>query len=83
VETHRIELPSVFARLARGDRLRLTLSTSAPHLHPTLAQVPNLTGGVYEVQRGGARPSFVNLPLADPAGLRTSPRRFGECNSQC
>ena len=30
-----IELPPVFARLERGHRLRLTLSTSAPHLHAT------------------------------------------------
>ena len=83
VKKQEIELPAVFARLARGHRLRLTLSTSAPHLHPTLAQLPGLEGGVYDVQRGGAGASFLSLPLADPADLRTSARSFGECNSQC
>lgn len=82
-EEQQIELPPVFARLNEGDRLRLTLSTSAPHLHPTAAQLPGLAGGAYEIERGGAEGSFVNLPLADPGRLRTSPRRFGECNSQC
>ena len=78
-----IELPAVFARLKRGQRLRLTLTTSAPHLHPTLAQVPGLEGGIYEIRRGGTEASFLNLPLAKPNALRTSRRRFGECNGQC
>ncbi len=83
VERHDIELPPVFARLKQGHRLRLTLSTSAPHLHATVAQLPGLAGGTYEIQRGGVNASFVNLPLADPAKLRTSTRHFGECASQC
>ena len=83
VERQDIELPAVFARIARGHRLRLTLATSAPHLHVTAAQLPGLTGGVYEIRRGGARASFLNVPLADPASLPTSSRRYGECNSQC
>jgi putative CocE/NonD family hydrolase len=82
-ERQDIELPAVFARLKQGHRLRLTLATSAPHLHPTAAQVPALAGGVYEIGRGGARASFLNLPLARPAHLHTSRRSFGECNSQC
>lgn len=83
VERHDIELPAVFARVKQGHRLRLTLSTSAPHLHATVAQLPGLAGGVYDVRRGGAQASFVNVPLADASRLRTSARRFGECNSQC
>ena len=74
--------PPVFARLDHGHRLRLTLSTSAPHLHPTAAQLPNLAGGVYEVARGPAG-SFLQLPLADPSRLKTSRRSYGECNAQC
>jgi uncharacterized protein len=78
-----IELPPVFARLQKGHRLRLTLSTSAPHLHPSAAQLPGLAGGTYEIQRGGPRASFVNVPLVRPDRLHTSPRRYGECNGQC
>ena len=83
VERQLIELPPVFALLRRGHRLRLTLSTAAPHLHPTAAQLQGLAGGVYEIRRGGAEGSFVNLPLVAPGRLATSRRSFGECNSQC
>ena len=41
----------VFARLRKGHRLRLTLSTSVTHLPPTAAQLPGLAGGVYGVHR--------------------------------
>jgi putative CocE/NonD family hydrolase len=81
-EPQLIELPPIFARIDRGHRLRLTLATSAPHLHPTLAQLPGLEGGVYQVRRGPGG-SFVNVPMAAPGRLVTSRRRFGECNSQC
>ena len=73
----------MFARLRKGHRLRLTLSTSVSHLAPTAAQLPGLTGGVYDVHRGAARASFVNLPLAAPSRLRTSSRNWGDCNGQC
>ena len=61
-------MPPVFARLRKGHRLRLTLSTSVSHLAPTAAQLPGLAGGVYDVHRGAARASFVNLPLAARRG---------------
>lgn len=83
VERQYVEVYPVVARLARGHRLRLTLTTSMTHLQPTAAQLPNLAGGVYDIQRNRAHASFVNLPLADPAALPTSPRRWGECNGQC
>ena len=73
----------VFARLAKGHRLRLTLATAVSHLHPTAAQLPALTGGVYSIQRNAAHASSINLPLADPAALRTSRRNWGDCNGQC
>src|SRR4051812_2475318 len=78
VTLQQIEVPPVFARLAKGHRLRLTLGSSVTHLAPTAAQLPGLAGGVYEIH-----PSYVDLPLADPASLRTSPRDWGDCNSQC
>jgi putative CocE/NonD family hydrolase len=60
-----IEVFPTFARLAAGHRLRLTLNTSdTPHLLPTPAQLANLVGGVYQVQRNAAAASFLELPLA-------------------
>ena len=83
VERHDIEVYPVFARVPAGHRLRLTLATAATHLHPTYAQLPALAGGVYSIQRNAARASFVNLPVVDPAELKTSARGFGPCNGQC
>jgi putative CocE/NonD family hydrolase len=78
VTLQQIEVPPVFARLAKGHRLRLTLASSVTHLQPTAAQLPGLAGGVYEIH-----PSYVDLPLADPASLPASSRNWGDCNAQC
>jgi hypothetical protein len=83
VERQEIEVYPVFARLAKGHRLRLTLATAVSHLHPTASQLPALTGGVYSIQRNAAYASSINLPLANPDALRTSRRNWGECNGQC
>ena len=83
VERQEIEVYPVFARLAKGHRLRLTLATAVTHLQPTATQLPTLAGGVYSIQRGGAHASSVNLPVADPGQLTTSPRNWGDCNGQC
>jgi uncharacterized protein len=83
VASQEIEVYPVFARLRQGHRLRVTLATAVTHLHPTVAQQPGLAGGVYEIQRNRAHASYVNLPLLSPASLRTSARRWGECNGQC
>ena len=65
-----VELFPTFALLRRGDRLRLTLTTSdSPHLLPSAAQAATLAGGVYEVQRGGASASFLEIPLAPLGAL--------------
>jgi putative CocE/NonD family hydrolase len=74
-----VEVLPTFARVARGHRLRLTISTAATHLHPAAAQARELAGGRYELLRG----SFVNLPLADPAALSTSPVNWGDCYGAC
>ena len=83
VERQEIEVYPVFARLAKGHRLRLTLATAVTHLHPTAAQLPTLAGGVYSIQRNSAHPSYVNLPVANPERLTTSTRNWGDCNGQC
>jgi len=60
-----IEVFPTFAEIAKGDRLRVTLTTSdTPHLSPLPADLPNLVGGAYAVQRNKAHASFVNVPLA-------------------
>jgi len=54
----------MFATLRSGHRLRLTITTSqTPHLLPTPAQLANLMGGIYEVQRNASAPSVIRVPL--------------------
>ncbi len=67
-----IEVFPTFARIAAGDRLRLTITTGdSPHLAFSPSQLANLAGGVYEVQRNSNAASFLELPLA-PASAYTS-----------
>ncbi|HVA75279.1 MAG TPA: CocE/NonD family hydrolase [Acidimicrobiales bacterium] len=54
-----------FAEIPAGWALRVTLTTGdSPHLGPTAVQTTGLVGGVYQVQRGGATPSHINVPVA-------------------
>ena len=56
-----IEVFPTYATIAKGHRIRITLSTAdSPHLVPTLPALAKLTGGVYQVQLGT---SAVELPL--------------------
>lgn len=53
------------AELPTGWRLRVTVTTSdTPHLFPTAAQLPNLAGGIYQVQRDAAAASQLTVPMA-------------------
>lgn len=73
-----IEVFPTFAEIPAGWSLRVTLTTGdTPHLEPTPVQVPNLAGGVYQVQRNGSAASFVNVPLA-PASAFTN-----RCGALC
>ncbi|HZU59915.1 MAG TPA: CocE/NonD family hydrolase [Solirubrobacteraceae bacterium] len=64
VTEYQIELFPTLAKIARGDRLRLTLSTTdSPHLTPLPAQLPQLSGGVYTIRRTAAAPSALTLEL--------------------
>jgi hypothetical protein len=83
VERLDVEVYPSFARIARGHRLRLTLSSGMTNLAPTAAQTPRLAGGVYDIEHGGAYPSALNVPLANPAALPTSAVSFGGCNGGC
>lgn len=65
VTTEDIQVFPTFAEVPAGWRIRLTLTTSdTPHLVPTLAQLPHLVGGIYQVERHAGAASFANLPLA-------------------
>jgi hypothetical protein len=51
----------------------LTITTSdTPHLGPNPAQLANLVGGAYQVQRNASAASYIELPLA-PATALTAP----------
>jgi uncharacterized protein len=56
-----IDVFPTYATVAKGDSIRITLSTAdTPHLLPTLPELANLAGGQYQVQLGT---SAVELPL--------------------
>jgi predicted acyl esterase len=72
VTRYDIEVFPTFAQVPAGWRIRVTVSTSdTPHLVPTLARLPGLVGGVYQVQRNAGAASFVNLPLAPASAFPT------------
>ena len=56
-----LEVFPTYATIAAGHSIRVTLSTAdTPHLVPTVPELANLTGGVYQVRIGS---SAVELPL--------------------
>jgi predicted acyl esterase len=64
VTRYDVEVFPTYATLAAGHSLRVTVSTAdAPHLTPSAAVLPNLTGGVYALQRTAAAPSSIEVPL--------------------
>jgi putative CocE/NonD family hydrolase len=61
---YEIEIFPTLAQLAAGHRLRLTLTTSdTPHLLPGAAQLQNLAGGVYQIERSSRLASYLEAPL--------------------
>jgi hypothetical protein len=78
-----VEVYPSFARIARGHRLRLTLSSGMTNLAPTAVQAQHLAGGVYDIEHSGRYRSALNVPLADPAALPTSAVSYGGCNGGC
>jgi predicted acyl esterase len=64
VVEYQIEIFPTLVTIAKGNRLRVTLSTAdTPHLTPIPAQLPQLAGGVYAISRGGSAPSSLTVPL--------------------
>ena len=65
-----IEIFPSAALIAPGHRLRLTVTSyDFPHLVPTKPARQALSGGVYRIRQGGATPSHLIIPLADPDSL--------------
>jgi putative CocE/NonD family hydrolase len=65
VTRYDIEVFPTFAEIAKGNRLRVTITTTdVPHLLPLPTDVANLLGGVYQVQRSNSHASFVSVPIA-------------------
>jgi hypothetical protein len=61
---YQIQVFPTLATITRGDRLRLTLSTTdTPHLTPLPPQLPKLAGGVYTISRSAAAPSSLTVEL--------------------
>ena len=68
-----IEVFPTFAKIATGDSLRLTISTSdVPHIAPIPSDTANLLGGSYSLQRHAGAASFVELPLAPDVSFAAS-----------
>jgi putative CocE/NonD family hydrolase len=70
VTRYDLEIFPTAALIAPGHRLRLTVTTyDFPHLVPTKPARRALAGGRYQLQQGGATPSQIVIPLADPDTL--------------
>jgi uncharacterized protein len=64
---YRVEIFPTLVTIAKGDRLRVTLSTAdAPHLTPLPAELPKLTGGIYTIARSHHAPSSLLVELRRP-----------------
>jgi putative CocE/NonD family hydrolase len=61
--------PTAF-EVKKGQRLRITVSTSdVPFAMPSVPTIPNLVGGVYQVQRDRHYASSVTIPMVSPKRL--------------
>jgi hypothetical protein len=64
---YQIEIFPTLATIGKGDRLRVTLSTSdVPHLVPIPSDLAQMVGGVYSIRYGGATPSSLEVEFRKP-----------------
>lgn len=83
-EHYDIQVFPTFAQIPAGHRIRITITTSdTPHEMAPSNQDPSLAGGVYQIRRDAAHPSFADLPLAPPGSFPVSPVSWGGCNGGC
>ncbi len=67
IVAYQIEVFPTLATVAKGDRLRLTLSTAdTPHLTPLPSQLPQLASGVYTIEHAPSAPSSLTVELSEP-----------------
>jgi len=78
-----VEVFPAVARIAPGERVRLTVTSGDTALQPSTVQVARLVGGVYSIQRGGQHASAVTLPMTAANRLHTSRIDWGGCNGSC
>jgi uncharacterized protein len=73
---YQVEVFPTYSTIAKGDRIRITLSSSdSPHLGADSVQTADLVGGVYQVHTGSGGASSVELPLSaapSTTGVTTS-----------
>jgi predicted acyl esterase len=68
VTEYQIQVFPTLATVPKGDRLRVTIATTdTPHLVPVPAEMLQLTGGIYQIQRSPSAPSSLTVDLR-PAG---------------
>jgi putative CocE/NonD family hydrolase len=80
VTRYDVEVFPTFNTLEPGHSLRITVATSDfPHVLPSVAQLPNLLGGVYAVEHSSAYPSSVEIPLATPDAFTAPPNGPQRC----
>jgi uncharacterized protein len=75
-----IDVYPTVARIAPGDRLRLTLTAGDTALQPSPVQITRLAGGRYSIIR---RASTITVPMVAPGRLETSRTDWGGCNGSC
>jgi uncharacterized protein len=62
VTEYQIQIFPTLVTIAKGDHLRLTLSTAdTPHLTPLPGELPDLAGGVYTIARSVSAPSSLTI----------------------
>ncbi len=61
---YQIEIFPTLDTIAKGDRLRVTISTAdTPHLTPVPGNLEKMLGGVYTIDRSPTAPSSLNVDL--------------------
>ena len=70
IATLDLDLGDALWKIAPGHRLRLTIRTgNTPWAETVAGQLANLLGGVYQIQRTIAAPSYINIPFVDSDSL--------------
>ncbi len=78
-----IEVYPTMARIAPGDRLRLTLTSGDTAVQPSPVEVSRLAGGHYEIELGGSHASSITVLTTGASALPTSGVDWCGCNGSC